>query len=260
MNKISATTNIGMAQINVKRGDIDANLKTHYAVIDEAHKHSVDVLIFPELSLTGYEPDLAQSLAIEVNSNILDDLKAKAIRYNMTIMVGAPKLTNTDQPLVALFIIDNSGVVTTYSKMYLHPGEDAYFSRGDLLCQRTINNLNYSLAICADTSNEQHIIDSITPQSKFYLASALISHAVYESDSLRLREYACKYNLIVGLSNFIGESGSYTCAGKSGFYNHDGSILTQLPSNVTGIAIATYHNDGILLGKSIIISRQAQVD
>lgn len=104
MNKISTTTTIGMAQINVTRGDIAANLETHYAVIDEAYKYGVDVLIFPELSLTGYEPDLAQSLAIDVDSNILAELKLKAIRYNMTIMVGAPKLTNSSKPEVALFI------------------------------------------------------------------------------------------------------------------------------------------------------------
>lgn len=248
-----------MAQLSVKRGDILANLKKHYDLIDEAYKYGVDVLIFPELSLTGYEPDLAQSLAIDVDTNILDELKVKAIRYNMTIMVGAPKLTSDSKPQIALFIIDNLGVVTSYSKMYLHNGEDLYFSKANLSCQRTINDLHYSLAICADISNEQHIIDSITPESKFYLASMLISHLGYENDSSKLQNYARKYRVVIGLSNFIGESGGYSCAGKSGFYKDDGTFLTQLPSHVTGIAIATYYSDGSLSGRNFILNRDATV-
>lgn len=140
--------------------------------------------------------------------------------------------------------------------MYLHHGEDAYFSSGNSTCQRTINNLHYSLAICADTSNERHVIESIIPQSKFYLSSMLISHAGLENDLARLQEYARKYNLIVGMANLSGNSGGYHCAGNSGFYNSDGEIITRLLSNATGIAIITYYDDNSVIGKSISINNK----
>lgn len=46
--------NIALAQINTYLGDVDANLEKHLAVIKQAHAAGVDLLVFPELSLTGY--------------------------------------------------------------------------------------------------------------------------------------------------------------------------------------------------------------
>lgn len=55
---------VAAAQINPTEADISENLGKHFAFIDEAKRQDVDVLVFPELSLTGYQlrsktPDLA---------------------------------------------------------------------------------------------------------------------------------------------------------------------------------------------------------
>lgn len=55
---------LGLAQIKTKLGDVPANLEKHLAYIDEAVKQGVDLLVFPELSLTGYVvQDLVPTLA-----------------------------------------------------------------------------------------------------------------------------------------------------------------------------------------------------
>ena len=60
-----ATTDfrIAAAQVASARGDIVGNIAAHTAAIEVAAALGVSVLIFPELSLTGYEPDLATELA-----------------------------------------------------------------------------------------------------------------------------------------------------------------------------------------------------
>src|SRR5262245_53260102 len=55
---------IAAAQVPSVRGDIDANIAIHAAAMAAAARHGVTVLVFPELSLTGYEPDLAAELAM----------------------------------------------------------------------------------------------------------------------------------------------------------------------------------------------------
>ena len=45
---------IGVAQIAPVLGDVDANLSTHVAAVDRARAEKIDLLVFPELSLTGY--------------------------------------------------------------------------------------------------------------------------------------------------------------------------------------------------------------
>jgi len=52
--KPSSTLQVAAAQIESHLGDLDANLEKHLAVIDEARSAGVDVLLFPEMSLTGH--------------------------------------------------------------------------------------------------------------------------------------------------------------------------------------------------------------
>jgi len=51
---MSTQLTVGLAQIDARLGDVDANLDKHLDWIERAHSESVDLLLFPELSLTGY--------------------------------------------------------------------------------------------------------------------------------------------------------------------------------------------------------------
>ncbi len=46
--------NLALAQINTKLGNVEANLEKHLTLAKEAHSQNADLLVFPELSLTGY--------------------------------------------------------------------------------------------------------------------------------------------------------------------------------------------------------------
>ena len=54
---------IAVAQIEPSKGDVGTNIKVHAQVIQRAISYRVGALFFPELSLTGYEPELANELA-----------------------------------------------------------------------------------------------------------------------------------------------------------------------------------------------------
>ena len=57
--------NLALAQINTRLGDVEANLEKHLALIQEAQTGGADLLVFPELSLTGYVlQDLASAVAL----------------------------------------------------------------------------------------------------------------------------------------------------------------------------------------------------
>ena len=55
---------LALAQINTKLGLVNENLQKHLTLIDESVEKGADLLIFPELSLTGYVlQDLASTVA-----------------------------------------------------------------------------------------------------------------------------------------------------------------------------------------------------
>ncbi|MBP8943456.1 MAG: carbon-nitrogen hydrolase family protein, partial [Saprospiraceae bacterium] len=53
-----------VAQIRPVSGSIAQNIGIHKKWIDRAIQRSTDIIIFPELSITGYEPNLAHDLAL----------------------------------------------------------------------------------------------------------------------------------------------------------------------------------------------------
>jgi len=79
---------VGLVQISSCLGDVQKNINTHLNFIEKAKKKNVDLLIFPELSLTGYSlKDLTQDVAINpTDSDIIDRLKAQS--HGISIVFG----------------------------------------------------------------------------------------------------------------------------------------------------------------------------
>ena len=81
--------NLALAQINTRLGDVKANLDKHLALAGEARQHGADLLIFPELSLTGY---VLQDLVPAVACRPADDDPTFAplleASHNIDLLVG----------------------------------------------------------------------------------------------------------------------------------------------------------------------------
>ncbi len=54
MAEIPSRLTLGLAQIDCRLGNVEANVERHVEWIERARRHEVDLLVFPELSLTGY--------------------------------------------------------------------------------------------------------------------------------------------------------------------------------------------------------------
>jgi predicted amidohydrolase len=122
---------IAAAQVPSVRGDIDGNITTHAAAIAAAAQHHVSVLVFPELSLTGYEPDLAAELALEPTDGQLVPLLALARQHHIEVVVGAPLRNGLAKPALGAIVMSASGATGTYRKMHLGASERTYFASGD---------------------------------------------------------------------------------------------------------------------------------
>ena len=81
---------ICVAQTRPLKGDIHSNLDQHKKLLDLAIANGADTVIFPELSLTGYEPKLAKVLATHQDDSRFDDLQTIADTRQITIGVGVP--------------------------------------------------------------------------------------------------------------------------------------------------------------------------
>lgn len=77
---------VALAQIKPTLGDLSRNLALHEEVCEEAIVEGADLLVFPELSLTGYFlKDLVPSIALHPESSTLDRLKDFSRRIAMVL-------------------------------------------------------------------------------------------------------------------------------------------------------------------------------
>ncbi|WP_265129401.1 carbon-nitrogen hydrolase family protein [Chryseobacterium oranimense] len=235
---------IAAAQINPVKGDIPKNIENHKTLVKAAADHNVNLVIFPELSVTGYEPELAEQLSIHYEDPVLDIFQKMTDKNNMTIAVGMP--TKADDKLFISSIIFQQGKGREiYSKRHLFPTETGVFSRSENFCQLNILQNKISLAICYDLSDPNHSLEAYQAGSNVYAASVLNSVNFIDDDLFKLSDIAKKYHMHVLMANFTGKSGGYECAGKSSVWNNNGSLLGQLNREDEGLLILNTENNQI---------------
>jgi predicted amidohydrolase len=227
---------IGAAQSISVRGDVRENIKRHQKLIGLANKNNAGIILFPELSLTGYEPDLADSLAFSIDDRRLDPLKESSASKQIIVIAGAPVRMETGLH-IGSFIIFPEGSVLLYTKKYLHPSENKYFSPGILCPVLNIDKETISLAICADTANPEHAKKASEAGSTVYLVSILTSKRGYKADTDLLKGYAAKYSMLVVMANHGAKSGEYDSAGCSAVWSNKGDIIAALDGPGEGMVI-----------------------
>ena len=74
---------IAAAQICPIENNINANIKTHLRFIKLAAEKSVDLIFFPEMSLSAYEREKAKDYSFQLNDSRLEVFKAESAKYQM---------------------------------------------------------------------------------------------------------------------------------------------------------------------------------
>ncbi|MBQ5939224.1 MULTISPECIES: carbon-nitrogen hydrolase family protein [unclassified Massilia] len=214
------------AQCSVRAGDLAENIQRHLVFMHAARRHGVRFLVFPELSLTGYEPALADALAQQEDTALLEPLRSLAQDAAMTTVVGLPlRSAAHDKPLVAAFILHADGNMTVHVKQHLHTGEEMYFSPGDGGPMLEVSGIPTALSICADFGQPSHAEAAAAAGAQVYAASVLIGEGGYPTDSTILRGYAEQHRMAVLLANHGGPTGGWTSAGRSAFWDERGALV-----------------------------------
>ncbi len=130
----------------------------------------VQFLVFPELSLTGYEPAIARARTLAPDDARLDPLRSLSVRLGMAVVAGVPMTSTNGRCRLAALAFLPDGSVSTYSKQHLHPGEEVFFepgTGGELL---QVGGETVALAICADANHPKHAANAASRGASVYAA------------------------------------------------------------------------------------------
>jgi predicted amidohydrolase len=241
---------IAAAQTVPIRGDVDANLAQHVRLVRAAAEAGAELVVFPELSLTGYELDLADELAFSETDPRLAPLVELASSHRSTLVVGAPVRIGSRLHIGA-FIVAPDGAIDLYTKQRMGafppgaspdgivpPAEATVFQRGDRNPLVRAGGHAAAVAVCADTKRASHPEEAAGRGASTYLASMFVIPADFEEEAATLRSYAVRHSMAVVLANYGGPSGGLPSAGRSAVWSEKGERLVALGETGAGVAVA----------------------
>ncbi|OEK06484.1 carbon-nitrogen hydrolase family protein [Roseivirga misakiensis] len=227
---------ICLAQTEPVAGNIAANIQDHLSKVREAIDQSADFIIFSELSLTGYEPEMVKDLALDLEDSRLDEFQTLSDTHNIIICIGAP--TKADNGVhISLIIIKPHQVRSLYAKQYLHADELPYFVAGPKQAGIIKAEKTISLAICYELTIPAHCETAKQNESEIYIASVAKTVNGVARNNPRLSEIAKTYEIPVLMCNCVGEFDGNIGGGQSGVWDLEGKLTTNLDKLQTGILI-----------------------
>lgn len=151
---MSKKLRIALAQLNLKVGDIEGNLKKLIQAANTARDtHQCDIIVFPELSITGYPPEdlLLRPSFLKQAEEALNTFKTSV--NGIHCVIG--HTYQTAQGLYnACSMIYNGAILGHYNKEYLPNygifDECRYFLPGDAVCVVPVNGIPIGMLICED--------------------------------------------------------------------------------------------------------------
>ena len=224
---------ICIAQTLSLKGEVEKNIRHHLQVIEWAVAFKADLIIFPELSITGYEPELAKELAVSVNDEIFNPFQEIANKNKVVIGVGMPTIAN-DGINISMLIFQPQQDRLIYSKRLLHEDELPYFTSGTNQPFLTIQGIKIGIGICYETLQREHFINAIENEANIYIASVAKPDRGVTKAYLHFPSIAREFNIPILMSNCVGYCDNFMSNGKSSVWNKKGDLLKQLDEENQG--------------------------
>lgn len=222
------------AQPTVLPGDLVATVASHARAVRRAASRLV---VFPELSLTGYVLDAP---VVDPTDEVLDPLVEACRDSGTTALVGAPVALPHGRG-IGVLAVDAEGVRIAYVKMFLGGPETDHFVPGDAPGVVTVDGWRVGVGVCKDTRIGEHL-EATAAQGVDLYAAGLV-HRPEELHELgeRAARIGRDLGVPVVLAGFAGPTGGgydETCGG-SGTWEADGQVREQCGPAPDEIAAAT---------------------
>lgn len=228
--------NIALAQIKPTKGNIQRNIEHHKQWLTMAIAEGAECIVFPELSLTAYEPTLAHTLATTQEDTRLDEFQHISNLNNIVIAIGLPTRSTTGI-CISMVIFQPHQPRQTYSKQKLHADEMPYFTQGNEQCIVRVQNTTIAPAICYESLQNDHIQRAIECGANLYMASVAKPQSGLQKAFEYYPRMARLYSIPIVMCNSIGYCDTFHSAGQSVLWNANGDIVAQLDSHSEGLLL-----------------------
>ncbi len=245
--------NIGLAQFNTKLGDIQANLEKHLSLIEEAKSQQADLLIFPELSLTGYAlQDLAYASALRPHQEdpVFNDLLKAS--QEIDLMVSFVHEDRRHRFYIAAAYLSEGKIYHIHNKVYLPTygmfDEGRFFAWGDSVRAFDTKFGRVGMLICEDFWHASlPYLLWLDGAEILLFASASPGRGLNEDPRLSSSEwvehtnraYAGLFTVFVAHANRVGYEDGLNFWGGSTIFDPNGDLVVRAPDFEDSLTVST---------------------
>jgi predicted amidohydrolase len=233
---------VAVIQSIANPGDLDQSVQDHVRLAEAAARQGARIALFPELSLTGYSYSLTRADSVATSDPRVRSLQAVADAHDILIIAGAPIASPWGLHIGALCFIPRRGV-STYTKQYLHEGEETAFVAGEGGDAIRVDNQLVCLAICAEITHADHAREASDNGAHVYAASCFITPSGYAYDAGILQRYAREHGFMVLMANYGAPTGGWQSAGRSAIWSATGELLACAPGEGEAVIVANVARD-----------------
>jgi predicted amidohydrolase len=244
---------VALAQIAPQLGQLQANLARHHELIEEARGHSADLVVFPELGLTGYQlQDLAAEVAIRLDDPRLAGLAAAT--EDLSAVVSFVEESADHRLFIAAALLEDGEIRHVHRKLFLPTyglfDERRFFAAGDLL-RATPSRLGVGigLAVCEDfwhltvpqllaLDGAQVLINVSSSPGRDLAATNEVGLGTATSWRNLMRTYAQLTTSVIVFCNRVGVDESISFWGGSEVIAPNGQALFSAPMFTEGLFLA----------------------
>lgn len=243
---------IALAQINPHLGDVPRNLQKHLSLIETAKSQGADLVVFPELSLTGYVlQDLVSTVALAPQKE--DPIFGQLLEASQSIdlAVGFVEEDSRHRFFIAAAYLSGGEVVHIHHKLYLPTyglfDEGRFFAWGDSISAFDTRFGRVGMLICEDfwhasppyllwlDGADLFLFMSASPGRGLSAAPKLESARWVEQ---LVQAYANLFTAFVVHANRVGYEDGLHFWGGSAAFDPDGVLLAQAPYFDEGVTVA----------------------
>jgi len=243
---------VALAQIAPQLGQLEANLARHHELIEEARGRGADLVVFPELGLTGYQlQDLAAEVAMRLDDPRLAGLAAAT--EDLSAVVSFVEESADHRLFIAAALLEDGEIRHVHRKLFLPTyglfDERRFFAAGDLL-RATPSRLGVGigLAVCEDfwhltvpqllaLDGAQVLINVSSSPGRDLAATNEVGLGTATSWRNLMRTYAQLTTSVIVFCNRVGVDESISFWGGSEVIAPNGQALFSAPMFTEGLFV-----------------------
>ena len=135
--------------MNSQPREIERNLDRIAHFVSEASRKRVDIICFPELSITGYIlKDTHNVYSVALSREIIERLESMSREKELIIIAGMIEKTDQDNPYISQVVTGPEGLMGIYRKTHLSPQEKVYYRPGEKIDVFCYGDITFGVQLC----------------------------------------------------------------------------------------------------------------